>query len=154
MAETHASATRKGKALARTLGKGWTFEVWESIGWWYKAISPCGRWKVHGYPDGHYCAFLSEAGEISGVWAETGQTPQEAVANTQAKALAEVTHRAGLLDLTLLTRAEGSALRIYLEEAQRSATSMAANGHDGPWADIARTLSVLRVKLGDSGELR
>ena len=142
-----------GKALARALGKTWTFRVWENLGWHYCAISPCGRWKVHSNHRANYTAFLGEAGEPGGYWAEHGSTPQEAVMNTRAKAYAEVAHRAGLLDLTPFTREEGSALRIYLEEAQRSAANMAENRHDGNWGAIERTLSGIRVKLGDSGEL-
>jgi hypothetical protein len=155
-------AQHNGKTLARRLGKGWTFRVWENLGWHSEAISPCGRWKVGAGKRGDsFTAFLGEKDSPGGQWAEHGSTPQEAIMNTRAKAFEEITRKAALLDLTTcatdtipITREEGSALRIYLEEAQRSATTMASDGHDGPWEDIARSISRVRVKLGDSGELR
>ena len=75
--------------LARTLGPGWTAQVWENLGWHYKVRSPCGRLTVHpGSMDG-FTAFLGPVGGIGGRWAEHGDTPQLAIDATVAKAVAE-----------------------------------------------------------------
>lgn len=45
---THAeylAAKRHGRALALELGKGWTWRVWENLGWHYEAIK--GEAAVH-----------------------------------------------------------------------------------------------------------
>lgn len=81
MAEYEA-ARLAGKSLAKTLGRGWTWKVWENLGWHYKAISPCGRIKV----TSHNCAFLGDPGSSGGRWAEHGRTPKSAVRNVIAAA--------------------------------------------------------------------
>jgi hypothetical protein len=54
----HQDAQKKGKALAKRLGKGWTVRLWENLGWHYEVISPCGRIKVSNGYGGSYTAFL------------------------------------------------------------------------------------------------
>lgn len=79
------AAEAGGIALARQLGAGWTDDVWENLGWHYRAISPCGRLKVHGHGD-HYTAFLGEPGHLGGQFSGQGATPQKAIAETVEKA--------------------------------------------------------------------
>lgn len=38
------TAMRKAKALARKMGKGWSWHVWENLGWHYQAV--CGSASV------------------------------------------------------------------------------------------------------------
>ncbi len=53
-----------------------------------------GGWKVHAhaYYKGRasYTAFLGRVGSLGGKWAEHGDTPEEAIENTKAVALADV----------------------------------------------------------------
>lgn len=94
----HDRAKRRGKALAKSLGRGWTVRVWENLGWHYAAHSPCGRIKVHESrikTSGRqmtepFTAFLGEATTVGGRWAAHGRTPQEAVAAVIAQARAEL----------------------------------------------------------------
>lgn len=72
------SATRDAKALAKRLGAGWRTDVWENMGWHYRALSPCGRVKVSGERDS-YLAFLGEPDSGGGRWAEHGPTPEDAI---------------------------------------------------------------------------
>jgi hypothetical protein len=74
-------ATREADALCKTLDqttplKGWTPYVWENLGWHYKAVSPCGRIKVHF----GYTAYLGQKALSGGQWAENAKTPAKAVA--------------------------------------------------------------------------
>jgi hypothetical protein len=36
--KNYLAAIKKGTALAKKLGEGWTFEVWENMGWHYRAV--------------------------------------------------------------------------------------------------------------------
>lgn len=78
-------AKRDAQALAIRLGKGWTPHVSENMGWFYSAISPCGRLKVHPCiyrgKVTEYVAFLGEADAGGGRWAEHGRTPEAAIKN-------------------------------------------------------------------------
>ena len=80
-----------GAALAKRLGKGWKPHVKENMGWHYSARN--GGWNVHA--DTYkgvisYTAFLGRVGSLGGKWAEHGDTPEEAIENTKAVALADV----------------------------------------------------------------
>lgn len=80
----HDKAQREASKLAKRLGKGWKPRVWENLGWHYKAISPCGRIKVHTWKingkDFGYHAFLGKPDFAGGRWASAmWETPQEAV---------------------------------------------------------------------------
>lgn len=83
-------AMRDSERLCKRLGKGWTPEVWENLGWHFKAISSCGRIKVHCSTYSHpkqnhgkkytsYIAFFGEVDSPGGYWAEHGDTPEEAL---------------------------------------------------------------------------
>lgn len=96
-------ALEHGRLCAEELGKGWTVRVYENMGWHTSVLSPCKRIKVsinpvHGTPVETligtlctYMAFLGEPGEVSGGnWAESGDTPAEAVNNVVKKAATEL----------------------------------------------------------------
>jgi hypothetical protein len=89
----HDAALEKAAKLAATLGPGWKADVWENLGWHYRAISACGRIKVHAAEWAGcrttYTAFVGEPGSGGGRWAEHGDTPAKAVANAIAKAKTE-----------------------------------------------------------------
>ena len=105
--EERQQAKRNAKALARHMGRGWTTRVHENMGWHYTVISPCGRIKLHEYwrhvepeagvvdrlavlvPD-HYAAFLGEPDSPGGKWAESGDTPEEALRSVVAGAKAKL----------------------------------------------------------------
>lgn len=40
------AATKAAYRLARQLGPGWTFHVWENLGWYYNVISPSKRIRI------------------------------------------------------------------------------------------------------------
>jgi hypothetical protein len=77
------AAVLGSRELAKRLGAGWEPHVWENLGWHYKAISPCGRIKVHPYIIGcraqSYSAFLGSPGVAGGRWVGDGGTPERAV---------------------------------------------------------------------------
>lgn len=83
--QEYEAAVASGAALAKRLGRGWTSRVWENLGWHCNAVSPCGRLKVHG-ARGHYTAFLSERGDIGGLFSGQATTPHAAVAEAVEKA--------------------------------------------------------------------
>lgn len=101
-------AVARGKALAKRLGPGWTHEVWENLGWYTKAVSPCGRWKVHddGRGASRYTAFLGDAGSAGGIWAESGSTALEAIRATWAAARQSIDYYTSFNDArpTLFTK--------------------------------------------------
>lgn len=102
---TKDQATDYANQLAKELGSGWKPYIWENLGWHFRAVSDCRRWKVHGnvFSDGiiSYTAFLSPAGDWGGIVADTGLTPQKAVSNTRAVAMARIKELTDLLDLTV-----------------------------------------------------
>ena len=80
--EAYEAAKATAAALAKTLGRGWRPVVWENIGWFAKAVSPCGHVSVYA-PDGHrgkaYSAFLNaEAGKLGGRWTADSRSPRAA----------------------------------------------------------------------------
>lgn len=95
-------ARRNGAALAKRLGKGWTFQVHENLGWHYKAVSPCGRLKVletlnaGPFPRG-YTALLGEPDMVGGQWAEHGKTAKAAVRRVVAVAQADLSRIAAMI---------------------------------------------------------
>lgn len=72
---SYVNAKKRGKELAKRMGKGWKAQYWENGAWHFCAISPCGRIKVHA----GYTAFLGEPESGGGQWAESGKTPERAV---------------------------------------------------------------------------
>jgi hypothetical protein len=101
-------AINSAQGLANYLGAdGWVPHVHENDGWYWKAISKCGRWKVspnmfEGRPRS-FTAFLGEPNR-GGVWAANGKTPEAAIAAVTEKALEEIGFKAGLLDLTIVDK--------------------------------------------------
>ena len=67
-------AVKAGYRLARRMGRGWTYRVWENLGWHYKIISP-GK-IVTIYPSGFASC------DVGGHQLATvdGKTPEEASA--------------------------------------------------------------------------
>ena len=102
------NAVAAADALAARIGPDWKPHVWENLGWHYAAHSACDRWKVHAHlrngREDDYTAFLGPAGEGGGIWAERGETPQEAIEHTKARALAQTEAYAALLDMKLRPR--------------------------------------------------
>ena len=96
-------AFERGRLCVAELGKGWTIRVAENMGWHTTVLSPCNRIKVSISPVSgtpaetligtlnSYTAFLGDAEDIcGGKWAESGDTPAEAVNNVVRKAAAEL----------------------------------------------------------------
>lgn len=84
----YGTAIHQAMALAMKLGPGWEPNVWENLGWHYKAISPCGLIKVHKPQDGLYTAFFGTP-DSGGRWFADNRTPKGAVAAVIAVAQAE-----------------------------------------------------------------
>jgi hypothetical protein len=102
--DEHERAVISGQDLAKKLsaafGGKWTPKVWENMGWYYKAISPCGRLEVYG-DNGHYLEYLGQADTLSGLRVNThsksGQTPMAAVNNVLKVAKADLARLSALL---------------------------------------------------------
>lgn len=100
---TRVEARRLALETCELLGPGWAPVVHENLGWHGKAVSSCGRVKVHPsiFPDGStwYTAFWGESGKPGGWWALGASTPQEALRTTYVHAKDEVaTLSAALVD--------------------------------------------------------
>ena len=93
-------AKRDGANLAKRLGEGWRSEVKENLGWYYYAVSSCGRIKVSAVRDGNsFTAFLGEPGQgLGGRWACHAKTPEQAIQDVVAEGLAAFDEIADLLD--------------------------------------------------------
>jgi hypothetical protein len=83
--------------LAKSLGDDWEPRVWENLGWHYSVETRDRRVNLHpGGVDvktgkvGRYTAFLSPEPSSGGRWAESGDTPQEALEAVRAKAQEEL----------------------------------------------------------------
>ena len=72
------AAVVAARRLAHRLGD-WKWDVWENLGWHHRAISPCGRIKVHPSTGRAFMAFISPPGDIGGRWVGDGRTPRAAV---------------------------------------------------------------------------
>lgn len=77
-------ATQQAFALAQHCGPGWTPRVWENMGWFCEAVSPCGRYRV--IP-------LSGSDEVHvyvGRFTAMGRTPELALRRVKSKIRAEI----------------------------------------------------------------
>lgn len=86
-------ANKDAKALAKRLGKGWTIRVWENMGWFYQAISPCQRIKVSGPSYGlkDFTAYLGDADPCGGGrWVASSKTPIGSVRDVVHKAMENI----------------------------------------------------------------
>jgi hypothetical protein len=83
-----------GAALARQLGDGWTYHVYENLGWHYEARSACGRIKVSVSFTKPllFTAFLGPRDCAGGTWVQTRSDAHEAVAAVLREAKAAVAH--------------------------------------------------------------
>lgn len=76
-------ALRIARRLASQLGLGWHSDVWENLGWHARAVSACGRLKVHpNIYKGHsvtYTAFLGCPDFPGGRWTGRSKDPKAAV---------------------------------------------------------------------------
>ena len=105
--DMHDLAVKRAKALAKELneklGKGWTWEVWENLGWYSKAISPCKRIHVHpNYYSGKLMEHTAYLNEVSrhpgGKWADHGRTAKSSVRNVIKKAKAEIARMQAIVE--------------------------------------------------------
>jgi hypothetical protein len=97
--QEYLNAGNRGSAMAATLGPGWTYKVWENLGWHYKAVSECDRITVHlSHLGGEFFALLGEAGSGGGRWSGHGMTPQSAVDIAIQEAREELSQFADLLE--------------------------------------------------------
>lgn len=92
--EDHERAVRAAEKLARRLGPSWKGEVWENLGWHYKAVSACGRIKVHHDVNCPklFTAFVGAKDSPGGRWAFTTDDgdPHAAVRGALEVAEAEI----------------------------------------------------------------
>ena len=78
------------RLLADALGPGWKPEVWENLGWHYRAVSKDGRIKV--YPSTGragriigYSVLVGIEANSGGYWHGCGRTAKSALRNTLLK---------------------------------------------------------------------
>lgn len=85
------------RTLLDHLGPDWRGEVWENLGWHYKAVDKArGTWKVH--PNMHpetreirgYTVFLGGQSGAGGKWAAQGATPEEAAREVLSRLQADL----------------------------------------------------------------
>ena len=88
--EQYKAAVRRARALAKRLGSDWNGDVWENLGWHYRAVSSCKRFKVHSDGDKIFTAFLGDADSSGGFWSATATTPKMALRQALHKAQEEV----------------------------------------------------------------
>ncbi len=100
---TREQATAYAAELCQNLGPGWESHVFENLGWHYCALLK-GLTVVPGHcldktkPAEWFTAFLGDGKYPgSGTWAESGDTPQEAVQNVRNKARKFISERQKLL---------------------------------------------------------
>ncbi len=95
----HDRAEEIAGTLSIRLGIGWRGEVWENLGWHTKAVSTCGRIKVHPPHVGGllFTAYLGEAESAGGRWSASGVTPELAIKRVIAAARAEIRRTAALV---------------------------------------------------------
>jgi len=78
---------------AKRLGKGWKPSVHENIGWFAGVVDATGCWKIaiREYKGvASFTAFLGDADSAGGRWAETADTPEEAIEKVRRRARAEL----------------------------------------------------------------
>lgn len=74
--EAFKKVERLASGLCARLGAGWAPHLWENMGWFYEAISPCGNIKVR--KDRGARTYTADLGG-RGRWSGTGSTPRRAV---------------------------------------------------------------------------
>lgn len=72
------AARDAGRALAKSMGRGWRVRVWESLGWHYSVVSRSGMWKVH-CNNGNSFSAIFGPGPYGGLFAENARTPRAAM---------------------------------------------------------------------------
>lgn len=95
---TREQAQTFGDKLAARLGANWQVRIWENLGWHTAVYLEGTGLAVHfnhgwGIRPTTFTAFLNtpEAGPHSGgMWAQGGDTPEQAIENTLSEARAEV----------------------------------------------------------------
>ncbi len=86
---------------AEVLGYGWKSSLSHNMGWYASAVSPCGRIKVsvHDYRGKiSYTAFLGQAEEPGGRYAEHGSTAKAAVRKVMKVAVADLKSIGALIE--------------------------------------------------------
>jgi hypothetical protein len=101
--EEYQKAWKDAVALARDLTVDvtmvWNPRVWENLGWWYSAVSTCGRLEVIPSKTDKGChAYLRPAGGGGGRWCRYGKTPEQAVKNVIAEARREIDHLQAIIE--------------------------------------------------------
>lgn len=89
------------KKIADSLGPNWQPRVHENMRWYASVYDDTGCWRVtiNTYEDGFtYTAFLGEPGSAGGKWAESADTPQEAIEKVKKTAKAKVKRLQRMLD--------------------------------------------------------
>jgi hypothetical protein len=75
--------------LKKILGVGWHTEVWENLGWHYKAVHQTHLLSVYADPSiKTYTAYLNDRPGMGGQWIGKGRTPHKAIKNVKKNFLA------------------------------------------------------------------
>jgi hypothetical protein len=88
-------ATNEANRIANLMGKGWTPDVHENLGWHYDVISPCRRIRVHGpYAMIHmgepFMVTIGEKDEVGFQWSASSKNPKTAMKKVIALAKADL----------------------------------------------------------------
>lgn len=97
--QSRSHAEAYGNALLAKLGPGWALDVWENIGWHYRAQISNLYLSEHFDREGKpYYMTLMGDGSHPGAgmpgWSGRGDTPEEAIAMSLAAAQRDIEHRA------------------------------------------------------------
>lgn len=97
--QTQAQAEAKAAMLCARLGANWEPRVWENCGWCYSAVLGGLYVNESNYPrqTHRYSAYLNEPGKGGGIWAESADTPHDAVQAVLDAAQDEVDHKASVI---------------------------------------------------------
>jgi hypothetical protein len=105
--------------LKGCFGGTWRFRVWENLGWWHEAISPCGRVRVSAERWGSFSAGIGERGGCGSRWHAHAGSPRQAVLKVVWKAEADLAKLgATFADLPKPVRSVGGRKRLMLGGAK------------------------------------
>lgn len=98
--QMYQEALKNAQALAERLGPKWKPDVWENLGWHYRALSSDGTIKVHQDrpTEKYFNAYFGEVNFPGGNWVESGRTPRAAVVKVIARALQKRNEIQALID--------------------------------------------------------
>ncbi len=101
MSRSRETAIREASELVERMGKGWTFRIWENMGWHWKLVDDTTCWsicKTTLRDDVSYTAYLGTPNSIGGYYTGSGKTPEAAIRDAQKTARADIERMKPMFD--------------------------------------------------------